>query len=229
MRTGNDNLSVENLLDLLQDEDLVVRVHAGFALGTMGAHALPAVPLLIEMLKFGDEQDRKLAATVLGQIGPAAVEAVSALLDAANDEDEGVSDVAVWALERRDTGQTSSATRIFIWWAVATFAHFLAYAGLYIVPACAVVIYAITKINYTYEIPLFLLLTLRGGLGDHHKHHASNSLYLRPVLDAIDLPYRILDAPGDIASISRCYHHTRTFSRPMAVIFTRDVLRGGRP
>src|SRR5262245_5187497 len=34
------------------------------------------------------------------------------------------------------------------------------------------VIYAITKINYTYEIPLFLMLTLRGGVGDHHKHHA---------------------------------------------------------
>ena len=90
------------------------------------------------------------------------------------------------------------------------------------------VIYAITKINYTYEIPLFLMLTLRGGVGDHHKHHASNSLYLRPVLDAIDMPYRIIDQPGDISSISRCYHHTRTFSRPMAVIFTRDLLRGGR-
>jgi sulfopyruvate decarboxylase subunit alpha len=91
------------------------------------------------------------------------------------------------------------------------------------------VIYAITKINYTYEIPLFLMLTLRGGVGDHHKHHASNSLYLRPVLEAIDLPYRIINAPDDIASISRCYHHTRTFARPMAVIFTRDLLRGERP
>jgi sulfopyruvate decarboxylase TPP-binding subunit len=89
--------------------------------------------------------------------------------------------------------------------------------------------YAITKINYTYEIPLFLMLTLRGGVGDHHKHHASNSLYLRPVLDAIDMPYRIIDEPGDISSISRCYHHTRTFARPMAVIFTRDLLRGSRP
>jgi sulfopyruvate decarboxylase TPP-binding subunit len=91
------------------------------------------------------------------------------------------------------------------------------------------VIYAITKINYTYEIPLFLLLTLRGGVGDHHKHHVSNSLYLRPVLDAIDLPYRIIDRPDDIASISRCYQHTRTFCRPMAVVLTRDLLRGERP
>src|SRR2546422_806019 len=76
--------------------------------------------------------------------------------------------------------------------------------------------------------PLFLLLTLRGGVGDHHKHHASNSLYLRPVLDAINMPYQIIDEPGDISAISRCYRHTRTFSRPMAVVFTRDLLRGGR-
>lgn len=88
------------------------------------------------------------------------------------------------------------------------------------------VIYAITKINYTYEIPLFLLLTLRGAGGDHHKHHISNGLYLRPVLDAINMPYQIVDDANDIGLISRSYHHTRTFSRPMVVLFTRDLLRG---
>ena len=46
-----------------------------------------------------------------------------------------------------------------------------------------------TKINYTYEIPLFLMATLRGAVGDHHKHHISNGLYLLPVLDAINMPY----------------------------------------
>src|ERR1700704_2057998 len=91
------------------------------------------------------------------------------------------------------------------------------------------VIYAITKINYTYEIPLFLLLTLRGGVGDHHKHHVSNGLYLRAVLDAINMPYQVIDRSDDIPSISRCYHHTRTFSRPMAVLLTRDLLRGSHP
>ena len=89
------------------------------------------------------------------------------------------------------------------------------------------VIYAITKINYTYEIPLFLMATLRGAVGDHHKHHISNGLYLLPVLDAISMPYQIIDKPEDIGLISRCYHHTRTFSRPMVVLFTRDLLRGG--
>jgi sulfopyruvate decarboxylase subunit alpha len=88
------------------------------------------------------------------------------------------------------------------------------------------VIYAITKINYTYEIPLFLLLTLRGATGDHHKHHISNGLYLRPVMDAINLPYQVVDDADDVGLISRSYHHSRTFCRPMAVLFTRNLLRG---
>jgi sulfopyruvate decarboxylase TPP-binding subunit len=87
-------------------------------------------------------------------------------------------------------------------------------------------VYAITKINYTYEIPLFLMLTLRGAGGDHHKHHISNGLYLRPVLDAINMPYQVIDDAKDIGLISRSYHHTRTFSRPTVVLFTRDLLRG---
>ncbi len=91
------------------------------------------------------------------------------------------------------------------------------------------VIYALTKINYTYQIPLFLMATLRGAPGDHHKHHVSNGLYLLPVLDAIDMPYTIIEKPEEISSISRCYHHTRTVSRPMVVLLTRDLLRGDRP
>src|SRR5215467_815345 len=91
------------------------------------------------------------------------------------------------------------------------------------------VIYAITKINYTYEIPLFVMGTLRGAAGDHHKHHISNGLYLLRVMDAINMPYVIIDKPDEIPLISRSYHHTRTVSRPMAVLFTRDLLRGSRP
>jgi sulfopyruvate decarboxylase subunit alpha len=88
------------------------------------------------------------------------------------------------------------------------------------------VVYAITKINYTYEIPLFLMATLRGQAGDQHKHHISNGLYLLPVLNAINMPYQIIDKPEEIGLISRCYQHTRTYARPMAVLFTRDLLRG---
>ena len=89
------------------------------------------------------------------------------------------------------------------------------------------VIYAITKINYSYEIPLLLLITLRGAFGDHHKHHISNGLYLRPILDAMNMPYSIIDTPDEIPQISRIYRHTRTFARPAVIAFTRDLLRSG--
>ena len=87
------------------------------------------------------------------------------------------------------------------------------------------VIYAVTKINYSYEIPILILTTLRGAPGDHHKHHVSNGLYLLPVLDAISLPYMIVDKPEEIPMISRAYHHSRTFSRPVVVALTRDLLK----
>jgi sulfopyruvate decarboxylase subunit alpha len=90
------------------------------------------------------------------------------------------------------------------------------------------VVYAITKINYTYEIPIFLIATLRGAAGDHHKHHAANGLYLLRVLDALNMPYTIIDGPEQISLISRFYRQTRTVYRPMAVLLTRDFLRGNR-
>ena len=86
-------------------------------------------------------------------------------------------------------------------------------------------IYAITKINYSYEIPLLLVMTLRGAFGDHHKHHISNGLYLQPVLQAIDLPYVIVSRAEELGEIGRAYKHSRTFARPTAVLLTRDLLR----
>jgi sulfopyruvate decarboxylase TPP-binding subunit len=70
-----------------------------------------------------------------------------------------------------------------------------------------------------------LLTTLRGAPGDHHKHHVSNGLYFLPVLDAISLPYMIVNEAKDIPLISRAYHHSRTFSRPVVVALTRDLLK----
>jgi HEAT repeat protein len=88
VHTNNDNSSVEELVELPQDSDPLLRVQAGFTLGSMCDEAWAAVPALIEMLHQGDVQDRKLAATTLGQFGPSALKAVPALLEAANDEEK---------------------------------------------------------------------------------------------------------------------------------------------
>ncbi len=87
-------------------------------------------------------------------------------------------------------------------------------------------IYALTKINYTYQIPLLIFITLRGSFGDHAKYHVSNGLYLLPLMDSISMPYTIVDSPEKVADISKAYTHSRVMSRPVVVGFTRSVLRG---
>ncbi len=89
-------------------------------------------------------------------------------------------------------------------------------------------IYAITKINYTYMVPLLILITMRGRIGDRAKHHVSNGLYLEPVMRAIDLPYTVIERADDLGEIGRAWEHAKITARPAVVGFTREVLRGGR-
>lgn len=87
-------------------------------------------------------------------------------------------------------------------------------------------IYAITKINYTYQIPLLIFITLRGEIGDRAPYHVSNGLYLKPIMDAMTLPYTVVDTPDKLSIIPRAYAHSRIINRPVVVGFTRSVLLG---
>jgi len=87
-------------------------------------------------------------------------------------------------------------------------------------------IYAITKINYTYQIPLLIGITLRGRPGDRAKFHQSNGLYLEPVMRAIDVPFVAIERRADIARLSPAFRHSRVMARPVVVGFTREVLYG---
>jgi sulfopyruvate decarboxylase TPP-binding subunit len=87
-------------------------------------------------------------------------------------------------------------------------------------------IYAITKINYTYQIPLLIGITLRGQPGDHAKFHQSNALYLDPVMRAIDIPFVAIKRGEDIPQLAIAFRHSRVLSRPVVVGFSREMLRG---
>jgi sulfopyruvate decarboxylase TPP-binding subunit len=87
-------------------------------------------------------------------------------------------------------------------------------------------IYAITKINYTYQIPLLIGITLLGRPGDDAKFHQSNGLYLEPVIRAIDVPFVAIERGADVARLASAFHHSRVMARPVVVGFTREVLRG---
>ena len=88
------------------------------------------------------------------------------------------------------------------------------------------VIYAITKINYTYEIPAFIMITQRGSMDDGAKFHVSNGLYLDAVMDAIDLPHVLIDSRDKIGDIGAAYAHSRKISRPVVAVLTKKLLQG---
>lgn len=88
------------------------------------------------------------------------------------------------------------------------------------------VIYALTKINYTYEIPLFLLITQRGSPDDGAKFHVSNGLYLYAVMNSISLPHVTIDAADRLSLIGEAYRHSRKISRPTVAVLTRKLLQG---
>lgn len=87
-------------------------------------------------------------------------------------------------------------------------------------------VYAITKINYTYQIPLLIGITLRGRPGDSAKFHVSNGLYLEPLIESINIPFVPIERSADLSRIGVAWRHSRTISRPVVVGFTRDLLRG---
>lgn len=87
-------------------------------------------------------------------------------------------------------------------------------------------IYAITKINYTYEIPVFIMITQRGSLDDGAKFHVSNGLYLNAVLDAIDLPHVVIENRDQLPKIGDAYRHSRKISRPTVVMLPKKLLQG---
>lgn len=87
-------------------------------------------------------------------------------------------------------------------------------------------VYAITKINYTYQIPLPIIITLRGDIGDKAKYHVSNGLYLRPVMEAMAIPFTEVHSAADLPMIGRAIRHSRTIARPVVIALSRNVLKG---
>jgi len=88
------------------------------------------------------------------------------------------------------------------------------------------VIYALTKINYTYEIPVIIMITQRGTMDDGAKYHVSNGLYLDSVMDSINLPHTVIDRRDRLPLIAEAYHHSRKISRPTVAVLPKKLLQG---
>ena len=98
------------LMRRAKDGAVEVRRYLAEAFGSIGPAAVPAVPVLCDILTNDDDgQARFEAALALAQIGPAASDAVPVLARAFGDENRYVRDNAVVALKRIDTPEAETA------------------------------------------------------------------------------------------------------------------------
>lgn len=97
-----NKIDFEALVARLQHADQAVRIEAAALLIMAGEDGFAAVPALITLVQSGSLADRKVACWVLSELGPPAQAAVPALIEAAQDEDEDLSDLAIAALESID-------------------------------------------------------------------------------------------------------------------------------
>jgi HEAT repeat protein len=92
-------LTAKGLVERLQDPDRLTRLLAALCLGSLGEEARPAVPVLAALLHCDNVLDRRAAAWSLRDSGEVAGETVPALLEALEDGDDQVVDLAAQALE----------------------------------------------------------------------------------------------------------------------------------
>lgn len=78
-------------------------------------------------------------------------------------------------------------------------------------------VYAITKICTSYSIGIPILMNMRGDVGDEATHHYGNSLYARPVLDALDIPLTEIRTSAELEAIPALVAHARVLKRPVAI------------
>ena len=86
------------------------------------------------------------------------------------------------------------------------------------------VIYAITKINYTYEIPLFLTADLARAALATITSTTFRTACICAGADADQHALQVIDKAEDIPDLAS-YHHTRAVSPPAVIALTRDLLR----
>jgi sulfopyruvate decarboxylase alpha subunit len=85
-------------------------------------------------------------------------------------------------------------------------------------------VHELATLNLMYEIPLLLLLSLRGTMEDPRVYQVIQGRVTLPVLEALGIPYHIVDTQARIGILAQAHEFARISKRPVAVLFTRGIL-----
>ncbi|MBI2467091.1 MAG: sulfopyruvate decarboxylase [Candidatus Rokubacteria bacterium] len=83
----------------------------------------------------------------------------------------------------------------------------------------------IVSLAQLYRIPLLMLISYRGQMGEEDPWQTQGGLVTEPVLRALDIPTRVLDPADDIPRrIRDAYTLAHASLAPVAVLLPRDVM-----
>lgn len=86
----------------------------------------------------------------------------------------------------------------------------------------------IVSLAQLYRIPLLMLISYRGEFGEEHSWQTEGGGVTEPVLQALRIPYRLLERPEDVAPRIRAAQALSESSlRPVALLLTRDLMMEG--
>lgn len=83
----------------------------------------------------------------------------------------------------------------------------------------------IVSLAQLYRIPLLMLISYRGHLGEEHPWQTEGGLATVPVLDALNIPYDYLDDPAQVLHrIRKAQTLAEASLRPVALLLGRDLM-----
>jgi sulfopyruvate decarboxylase alpha subunit len=90
-------------------------------------------------------------------------------------------------------------------------------------------VHELATLNLMYEIPLLVLLSLRGTIEDPRVYQVVQGRVTLPVMDALGIPHLVVERREQLAVLGPAYEHARIAKRPVAVLFTAGILTEPAP
>lgn len=85
---------------------------------------------------------------------------------------------------------------------------------------------ALAGLAMHHQIPFLMLVAQRGGPDDNQYYQVYKGRVTAPVLDAIGLPYRVVERSEDFHLIEEASQQSYLARMPVALLFTRRALQG---
>jgi sulfopyruvate decarboxylase subunit alpha len=86
----------------------------------------------------------------------------------------------------------------------------------------------LATLNLRHQIPVFLIVSMRGSIDDHQIYQEVQGRRTLPLLQAYDFPYRVVDRMEDVGCIPDAYQWCRLQKRPFILFLTRALVKGRR-